>query len=97
MPLKDLLEEQVGKGKNLYFDFFSLDIEGAEYEALASLDFSNVAFGIIFIEADSHNERKNLAVRNLLQSNGYIFCESMHRSDWFVNSAFASIYKDFVH
>jgi hypothetical protein len=55
-------------------------IEGAEYEALASLDLDNVAFGIIFIEADKHNERKNLAVRTLLQSNGYISFESMLNS-----------------
>jgi FkbM family methyltransferase len=95
MPLKDIIEEHVGK--NFFFDFFSLDIEGSEYEALASLDFDSVAFGIIVVEADDHNERKNLALRTLLESNGYIFLYDKNRSYWFANRAFASIYKDLLH
>ena len=42
-------------------DFLSLDVEGAEYEVIKTLDFRNVQFGIIFYEADSHNFKKNHA------------------------------------
>jgi hypothetical protein len=95
MPLKDIIEEHVGK--NFFFDFFSLDIEGSEYEALASLDFDSVAFGIILVEANGHNESKNLALRTLLESNGYIFLYDKNESYWFANRAFASVYKDLLH
>jgi hypothetical protein len=110
MPLKDIIEEHVGK--NFFFDFFSIDIEaseyeqlasldfdneGSEYEALASLDFDSVAFGIILIEADGLNERKNLALRTLLESNGYNLLYNKDRSHWFGNRAFASVYKDVLH
>eukprot|EP00986_Skeletonema_menzelii_P002467 scaffold670_cov136-Skeletonema_menzelii.AAC.1 len=43
-PLKDILENHAPN--TTYFDFFSLDIEGAEFEALLSLDYSKVGFGI---------------------------------------------------
>jgi FkbM family methyltransferase len=95
IPLKDLLDEQVGK--HFFFDFFSLDIEGAEYEALASLDFNSVAFGVILVEALGYNEKKNLAVRTFLESNGYIFLGLTNRSYWFVNGGFANVYKDLLH
>jgi hypothetical protein len=71
MPLRTIIEENV-VGSPAYFDIFSLDVEGAEFEALASLDFSKAAFGIVLVEADEHNLRKNMAVRAILERNGYI-------------------------
>ena len=44
------IAEPHGQGlETFYFDFFSLDIEGSEFEALQSLDFSKVGFGIILV------------------------------------------------
>lgn len=94
-PLKDILENHAPN--TTYFDFFSLDIEGAEFEALLSLDYSKVGFGIIFVEADGHNKRKNNALRTFLEQRGYTFLWSKDRSDWFINKDFASIYEDRIH
>jgi len=93
--LKDILFETVGS--RFFFDFFSLDIEGAEFEALASLDFDLVSFGIIFVESDSTNELKNMALRRKLESNGYTFIMDFARSYWFVNNDFGRIYSDVIH
>ena len=95
MPLKDLLEENASN--TTYFDFFSLDIEGAELDALLSLDYSKVGFGVIFVEADDHNKRKTYALRTFLEQKGYIFLWSRDRSDWFINKNFHSIYEDLIH
>ena len=94
-PLKDLLETHATN--TTYFDFFSLDIEGAELDALLSLDYSKVGFGVIFVEADEHNKRKNNALRTFLEQQGYIFLWQKDRSDWFINKDFHSIYADFIH
>jgi len=48
----------------LFFDFFSLDIEGAELGAVLAIDFDLVSFGVIFVEADEHNEMKNMAIKD---------------------------------
>ena len=94
-PLKSILENHAAN--TTYFDFFSLDVEGAELEALLSLDYSKVGFGIIFAEADAHNIMKNYALRTFLEQQGYIFLWSMDRSDWFINTNFHSIYENLIH
>lgn len=76
-----------------FFDFFSLDVEGAELEILKSVDFNRVGFGIIFAEADNHNTTKNLEIKTLLESEGYHFWGDMLGSYWFLNSDFFDIYK----
>jgi len=93
--LKNVLNETVGD--HFHFDFFSLDIEGAEYDALMSTDFSLVSFGVIFVESDEHNPLKNMAVRTLLTSAGYTFIKDHNRSYWFVNNDFGRIYEDLIH
>ena len=94
-PLKKILSHYAGN--TTYYDFFSLDIEGAEFDALQSLDYSEVGFGIIFVEADEHNLRKNNALRTFLGDKGYAFLWTKDRSDWFINKNFHSIYKHVVH
>ena len=90
-PMSKILDQHVGE--TVYFDFYSLDVEGAELTVLQSIDFDKVGFGIIFLEASGHNERKNLAVKSLLTSNGYVFMMNEKRSDWFMNKDFVNIYK----
>lgn len=93
IPLSELLE----KTPYTYFDFYSLDVEGAELEVLKSIDFDKFSFGILFVEADQHNPRKNLALRIFVESKGYIFLMEERRSYWFVNPDFFNIYKELLH
>ena len=37
-----------------YFDFWTLDVEGAEFEVLKSVDFDRIGFGVVVVEADEH-------------------------------------------
>ena len=83
-----------------FFDFFSLDVEGAELSVLRSIDFDRVGFGIIFLEVSAFiqsNEFQNLVVKQLLQSKGYVFLESWGRSYWFVHPLFHEIYGHLIY
>ena len=79
---------------------FTLDVEGAEYSVLQSINFDLVGFGIILVEVeaddDENNSMKNMAARNLLESNGYLFLRDKDRSSWFVNKDFGAIYKEMI-
>ena len=55
------------------FDFLSLDVEGAELSVLESINYDRVQFGIVFVEADEHNQMKNFAMRRFLESKGCTF------------------------
>jgi FkbM family methyltransferase len=95
VPLRDIIDKHAG---NLsYFDFFSLDVEGAEFEVLQSLDYSKIAFGIIVVEANWSNRRKNIAVRTFIESHGYVFLFELKRNYWLANKDFHSIYKGKLH
>ena len=65
--------------------------------ALKGVDFTKLSFGIVFIEADSHNKRKNIAVRTLMEGNGYTYLGFVRNSDWFINGKFYSIYDELIH
>jgi len=54
-----------------YIDFISIDTEGSEYDILENFDFEKYEFGIIIIE---HNfvEEKREKINKLLSENGYI-------------------------
>ena len=96
LPLQTILDEHFGMGAHVYLDFFSLDVEGAELEVLRSVDFARTAFGVLLVECDGQNARKDLAVRMLLQSKGYTWTRSFGRSWWFVNNQFAQVYSEFM-
>lgn len=55
-------------------DLLSLDVEGAEFEVLKTIDFKKQQFGVIFYEADEHNALKNEMMKSMLEANGYIAC-----------------------
>jgi FkbM family methyltransferase len=70
-----------------HVDFFSLDIEGAELEALLTLDFQKVSIDVFMIEMDEHDEDKNWKIRRLLANLGYSECPGVvPRSGLFVHS-----------
>jgi len=88
VPLREILQTSVPD--QFFFDFFSLDVEGAEYEVLTSLNFSAVTFGIIIVEAS--DKTKNANVRKVLDENGYHYLGNDRRNDWFMNSKIQSMY-----
>lgn len=93
LPLRDIFS----KIDLVFFaDIFSLDVEGAELEVLYSIDFNATAFGVILIESGGMNITKNLAVREFLSMNGYIFLYYLRESDWFINKHFNEIYPNFL-
>lgn len=68
-PLKDL----IGSGEQ-YFDYFSLDIEGAELEALKGIDWNQTSFGYIAIEY-GHRELFKKEIEVFMKTCGY----TLHR------------------
>lgn len=100
-PLRKVLDKALGNGdvdgSKFHFDFFSLDVEGAEFDVLLSNDFERFTFGIVFVESDQHNTMKNMAVRTLLENNGYTFLRDYQRSSWFINKKWGTIYQDILH
>ena len=96
-PLQTIIDEVYGEKDHVFFDFYSLDIEGGEFKALQSLDFNRVSFGYLLAESDSTAPLKNMALRTFLESKGYTFLEDNARSWWFVNNDFGKIYEDVLY
>ena len=71
VPSRKLSEifEEVGVE---YIDYFSLDVEGGEYEVLKTMNW-NIPVYVITIELDGHNIEKDENCRNLLRENNYDF------------------------
>jgi hypothetical protein len=55
----------------LDINLFSLDVEGAEYAVLTTIDWSVTNFEVIVVELDAGNPTKDQQVRDLLERNGY--------------------------
>lgn len=89
-PLGKLLKDHVPEHN--FFDFWSLDVEGAEFEVLSSVDFTEVAFGVILIEIAQAQPMKTMSIRTFLAQQGYLHLEDVSRSAWFINSDFANLY-----
>ena len=95
-PLSKILERSTLATKTTTIDFLSLDVEGAEFEVLKTIDFENVEFGVIFYEADDHNPLKNQAMITFLEERGYSFREHTLRSNFHVNTNWHDMYSDFL-
>ena len=93
-PLRDVLEKHAPT--HSFFDIFSLDVEGDELEVLQSLDFEKVGFGMIVVENDGHDARKDKAVTTLLEAKGYRYLQRLGNNDIMVNKEFDSIYKNLM-
>jgi FkbM family methyltransferase len=95
-PFSKILERSTLAIKTTTIDFLSLDVEGAEFEVLKTIDFENVEFGVIFYEADDHNPLKNQAMITFLEERGYSFREHTLRSNFHVNTNWHHMYSDFL-
>lgn len=63
-------------------DFWSLDIEGSEYEALETMDWSIPVYLIcIETQTDSRKER----CEKILLANGFVFSETLHHNEIWIN------------
>lgn len=69
-----------------HFNFFSLDVEGAELQVLESLDLDCVSFDVLCIEADGTAPEKEAAIKALLEKNGYKLHSHVQTNDWFIHS-----------
>lgn len=67
-----------------FIHYVSLDVEGAEYEALKGFPFSKYEVGAFTIE---HNfeEPKRQQIRELLERNGYRFVKEQVVDDWYLS------------
>lgn len=83
-PMKELV------GELNHIDFFSLDIEGAELEALLTLDFSKLTVDVFVIEMDKYDEANNNRIAQLMSNLGYTMCSGTEhwkpRSGLFVHA-----------
>jgi len=92
-PLQNILDivnnDEAGTEK-LYFDYFSLDIEGAEMSALQGIDWERTGFGIFIVE------KNDPQVEAFLQSKGYNRVSppgcSEKRNFFYINPEFDLIY-----
>lgn len=66
-----------------FIHYMSIDIEGAELEALRGFSFSKYKVGAFTIE-HNHEEPKRSQIRSLLESNGYRFVLGLIRDDCYV-------------
>jgi hypothetical protein len=88
-PLSDLL----AKTGLAAFDFFSLDVEGAELQVLQSIDFHKLHFGVIVVETQYSEPDTLAAINATLSSHGYINqgydpADDQQRNTWFVHRQF---------
>ena len=87
-PLVDFvtatLNEILDKAKApSHIDFMSVDVEGAEYEALRGLSLDKYQVEAFAIEHNNEHPKREL-IRQLLEKKGYTLVRSWYREDWYV-------------
>jgi hypothetical protein len=70
-----------------HVDFWSLDLEGGELQALQSWDFSKVTVDVIAIEWSDGTKEGERSILALLSSKGFALITTTLRSAWFVRTA----------
>ena len=68
-------------------DFFSLDVEGHEYNVLNSIDFSKTIIDVILVEMIGEDEKKE-RIRNFLKDKKYIFNKKVGRNEVYILNTF---------
>lgn len=76
-PAKTLHEILMESNAPSLLDFFSLDVEGAEFEVLNGIDFDKYNFRFILVES-----RFLERIRSYLESKSYIFVEEFSNHDY---------------
>ena len=105
VPMTELMDENLAadgrvstlvNGKpHYYFDFYSLDVEGAEYSVLQSIDWTRTAFGILLVEIPRGKKEEQSTIEKFLLSKGYVVFKPHHRgSSWFKHPEFDRIYNE---
>jgi len=69
VPLQAIIDET----HVFHYDYFSLDVEGAELSILKTIDFAKTTIDFIFVEADGNNRMKDYELVEYLLSKQY-FC-----------------------
>lgn len=71
-----------------HVDFFSLDVEGAEFTVVNTIDFEKTCIDTFCIELDGHDAEKDERVTKLLENKGYRRCimRSGKHNGWFRKS-----------
>ena len=68
-PMSDLLRHEPST-----IQLLSVDVEGAEYKVLSTVDWGARKFETVLVELDSHDPVKNRRVKRLLKGQGYSLC-----------------------
>lgn len=71
-----------------YIDYMSIDLQGAEYEALCGMSLDKWRVGAFTIE-HMYEEPKRTLIRALLESHGYLWARGWQVEDWYVDKRFA--------
>ena len=82
ITLNDLLEKYNAPS---FIEYMSLDTEGSEYEILSVFDFTKYKFGLIHIEHNSEEPKRQL-IRDLLFKNGYTYIGEFKQDDFYCYS-----------
>lgn len=84
------LDEILAKGHApKYIDYMSIDVEGAEYDALLGLSLDQYQIGALTIEHNFEAEKRE-SIRKLLEKKGYVRVRAWEVDDWYVHRDIAS-------
>jgi FkbM family methyltransferase len=78
-----------------YIDFMSIDVEGAEYDALRGLSLDRYQIGCLTVE-HNYEAPKREAIHKLMAAHGYVLARSWSVDDQYVNKSLASRYRDYI-
>jgi FkbM family methyltransferase len=78
-----------------YIDYMSIDIEGAEYDALLGLSLDRYQIGTFTIEHNFETKKRD-AIRALLEGRGYVRVRVWEVEDWYVHAKIAARIPGFV-
>jgi FkbM family methyltransferase len=78
-----------------YIDYMSMDVEGAEYDALLGLSLDRYQVGAFTIE-HNYEVKKRDAIRKLLEAKGYVRVRAWVADDWYVQGSMASRFTNFL-
>lgn len=91
-PLADIVKMHT---EQTFFDLLSLDVEGGEFSVIQTL--GTLEFGVIIVEADGHDRRKNSMFQTFLSRTGYILTDSrVGNNQIYIHSKFDEIYKNII-